>query len=126
MNSTARVRPQPNSGPAPMASQWGSVSLVEAPPSSGVICLYIGLDDFSALVSYCNKVVHARDEPSGLHLEHEVTDPRLAWRVELLRKYDGLLDDLLYRARREARANEERETREAWAAEERRATAAGR
>lgn len=109
-----------------MASQWGSVCLVEAPRGSGEICLQIGLDDYSGLVSYCGKVVHALDMPGGPRLENEVTDPRLAWQVELLRKYDGLLDDLLHRARQEARAHEERETREAWAAEERRGRVPGR
>lgn len=97
-----------------MASQWGSLGLIEMPrDGSGDICWTIGLDDWDCLVLCCDDVWMARDyglRHGGPHLERKVGDDiRYAKRGELLKRCKARLVALIDEAREEARLLEQSE-----------------
>lgn len=88
-----------------MASQWGSLGLIEMPKDgSGDICWTIGLDDWSSLVLLCDDVWMAYDCSGGPILDRKVgNDSRYAKRGELLKRWNAKLEALVDEAREEAR-----------------------
>lgn len=87
-----------------MASQWGSVGLVQCPQKLGDICWTMGIDDWKCLVLYCGEVWEAFNGDKGPFLSTKRTgDPPFAKRGQLLRRFEAKLDALVDEAREEAR-----------------------